>query len=307
MAGVRLRMAEKKREQAKQEAVRAVNDERSKLEEVLAEQVKEEESRAVIKRTVQQYVMAPECNVALLREDLQLYRTLATAGTTSAVFAHESGRSVTLIRKIAEEIDNKARAYLGDRYPGLIEKRIAALIKTSDALSSFARFPLHLLNREKRRSGVVDVQNTIREMVDLFEPFFAKAKIKVPYEYFSSKVYIVGSIALLEAIVTNLVTNSINAFNVAGARTEGREIDIRTEVSGNHVDLRILDNGPGISGLTLDEIWLPGRTTTPGGTGFGLTIVKDSVSDLGGKVYAIAKGELGGAEFMISLPLTNAR
>ena len=53
----------------------------------------------------------------------------------------------------------------------------------------------------------------------------------------------------------------------------------------------------------MDEIWLPGRTSTPGGTGLGLTIVRDSVTDLGGQVHAIAKGELGGAEIVVALPL----
>ena len=67
--------------------------------------------------------------------------------------------------------------------------------------------------------------------------------------------------------------------------------------------MRVLDNGPGIRHLTLDEIWLPGRTTVAGGTGLGLTIVRDSVTDLGGSVRAVASGELGGAEFIIELPV----
>ncbi len=306
MANVRLRMAEQKREQTKQEAIRSVKKEKARLDEVLANHIHEEGSRALIKRSVQEYEDALQRNVISLREELQLYRSLATAGTTSAVFAHESGKSVTLVRKIAEEIDHAAKLYAGNSY-GLLEKRISRLIQVSDALSSFAKFPLYLLNREKRRSGVVDVQSTIKGIVDLFEPFFTKAKINVPQDGFNNKVYITGSIALLEAIITNLLTNSINAFNVSGARTEGREISIQTSVSNKYVVLRVLDNGLGISGLTIDEIWLPGRTTTPGGTGFGLTIVKDSVGDLGGKVQAIANGELGGAEFVISLPLTSGK
>jgi C4-dicarboxylate-specific signal transduction histidine kinase len=54
--------------------------------------------------------------------------------------------------------------------------------------------------------------------------------------------------------------------------------------------------------IELDEIWLPGRTTFPDGTGLGLTIVRDSVEEFGGRATAIAQGELGGAEFKVALP-----
>jgi signal transduction histidine kinase len=54
--------------------------------------------------------------------------------------------------------------------------------------------------------------------------------------------------------------------------------------------------------MPVDEVWLPGRTTTPNGTGFGLTIVRDVVSDLDGEAFAVAKGELGGAEFAVRIP-----
>jgi len=64
-----------------------------------------------------------------------------------------------------------------------------------------------------------------------------------------------------------------------------------------------MDNGPGIRGLTVDEIWLPGKTTTPNGTGLGLTIVRDAVVDLGGKTYAISSSEFGGAEIIVELPI----
>jgi signal transduction histidine kinase len=72
------------------------------------------------------------------------------------------------------------------------------------------------------------------------------------------------------------------------------------------LELRFMDNGPGIKGLDLEEIWLPGRTTIPAGTGLGLTIVRDSVVDLGGEIWAVANGELGGAEFVVKLPLVES-
>ena len=114
---------------------------------------------------------------------------------------------------------------------------------------------------------------------------------------------VLGSVALLEAVLVNLMTNALNAFNSKDAPCQERKIMICTELTKPHLELRFMDNSTGIKGLELDEIWLPGRTTTLGGTGLGLTIVKDSVTDLGGQIWAIENGELGGAEFIINLPL----
>ena len=173
--------------------------------------------------------------------------------------------------------------------------------------------PLHLLKREKRRSEVVNVHTVIDELVEVFKPFLNDAQIQLVCEKVDRKVNILGSISLLEVILTNFLINSINAFTkVEGAPIQNRKIVIRTEVTKTelfreHLILRVLDNALGIIDIDLKEIWIPGRSTITDGTGFGLTIVKDSVSDLGGSVHAIAQGELGGAEFIVELPLVEGK
>jgi len=85
--------------------------------------------------------------------------------------------------------------------------------------------------------------------------------------------------------------------------TGNREIGIKTVVQENILILNVSDNGPGIKDIAVKDIWLPGHTTNPNGTGLGLTIVRDAVYDLGEKVRAVPNGELGGAEIIVELPL----
>ena len=59
---------------------------------------------------------------------------------------------------------------------------------------------------------------------------------------------------------------------------------------------------PGIVGIAVEDIWLPGKTTTEEGTGLGLTIVRDAIADLSGTISAEAKGSLGGAQFNLEFP-----
>ena len=66
--------------------------------------------------------------------------------------------------------------------------------------------------------------------------------------------------------------------------------------------ISVLDSGPGVQARLGDRIWLPGVTSDENGTGLGLTIVRDTVEDLGGSTQVVLQGELGGAEFIIELP-----
>ncbi len=233
---------------------------------------------------------------------------MATVGITSAVFAHEAGKPVSRITRIAKSIEQKGRELLEQNYTQL-EKYVAMLYDSAKTIKSYAMLSLYILSKNKRRSEVVDVHIVIDDLIKIFNPFLNEARIQILFEKFDTNPHVHGSISMLEVIITNFLTNSINAFTkVEGAPIQNRKIVIRTEIArtnlfDNALLLRFLDNGLGITNIDAKEIWLPGRTTQSDGTGFGLTIVKDSVADLGGNVQVISNGELGGAEFIVELPV----
>src|SRR5207253_1639231 len=116
--------------------------------------------------------------------------------------------------------------------------------------------------------------------------------------------YYRGSQAALESIVTNLMNNSI--FWLEKSSATKLRIVIRTQLQDGFATIRVLDNGQGIEDISKEDIWLPGMSTRPKGTGLGLTIVRDTANDLGGEVDAVEHGELGGAEIIIRLPILGA-
>ena len=301
MAKQRLRAREQKRQedriQTPRDSTKAKKDLRQAIEQIPPK------ARPAVEQAIQKFERAKEREVRTLREEVQLYRTLATVGTTIAVFAHESAKPVTQIERLAKSIETRGRRILDGKYSEVLEEPVQLVVKSAQALRSFANLPLSFLKKDKRRIGQVDVHEVISEIRSLFNPFFDDAKVATRCELVKAAPVLRGSVAALEAVIANLLVNSINAFNSPDAKSDTRQIIIRTEISGDYLLLRILDSGPGIKGLGLEDIWLPGQTTTPGGTGLGLTIVRDSVTDLGGKVQALANGELGGAEFAIELPM----
>ena len=306
MTKIRRRASEKKRVQSRQNISKDVEQAKTKIKEKIDALELPSSASAQIIEVVQDYEKTKEREVQSLREDLLLYRSLATAGTTSAVFAHESGKPVTLIEKATDRISKQGKKLLAERYHKSLSEPVEILYRAINSLKSFSNFPLHLLKRVKRKSTTVDVYGVINGVVNLFEPFLEESKITVNQKLINSKPLVRGSVALLESVLVNLMTNALNAFNKKDAPCQNRQIKISTRLlKTTYIEIRFLDSASGIKDLDLEEIWLPGRTTTAGGTGLGLTIVKDSITDLGGHIQAISNGELGGAEFIITLPLVN--
>ncbi len=266
-----------------------------------------ETQRKEVASAVKELREVHKVEVDLKDEVAHLYFTLGTVGTTAAAFAHQTKVPIRGILFDAKQL----LAYLGD--PQTFDmfredsSRIAERIKReADAIYAFSNVTLKLLEHEKRRSTNYAVNGLINETKDLLDPYFKARETDVSFTHDDSNPKVWCARAAFEAVLTNLLTNSLQAFERAeGSKTLNgpRKIHINTRTSGDTVVIQLMDNGPGITKISLDEIWLPGKTMTEHGTGLGLAIVRDVIEDMRGWIEAEAKGELGGATFTITLPI----
>lgn len=300
LAAVRLDMAEKRRraERAKSESSgsRSRRNLRKQIEKTSGE------TRQVLERAFERYDRERQRENDALRREVQLYRTLSTAGITAATFAHESsGNPLKVIVQSISALDYRARTKASDVYEEQFKEPIESISKATESLGVLSAATLGLIEADKRRVGRVDLHTIVNSVLSMFQPFFDDRDIKIEPNLASSSPYIRGTDAALESIVTNLINNSISAFETGGILY--RRIAVSSQVAESKWTLTVADNGPGIEDISLDDIWLPGQTRSPNGTGLGLTIVRDAVHDLGGTASALAHGDLGGASFIIELPI----
>lgn len=96
--------------------------------------------------------------------------------------------------------------------------------------------------------------------------------------------------------------------NALAAADDPVRIDIRVDMEADDpstVQVRVRDNGPGLSLEQRRRLFEPFYTTKPSGTGLGLAISKRIVDAHGG---TIRTGDAGpGAEFVITLPVAEAQ
>jgi signal transduction histidine kinase len=283
-------------------AQRADIRERSRKAEIRLEDVLKQSvpvtARKKVDDAISLFVKETGNEAKALKEDLQLYRSLATAGMTSAVFAHEIGRPLRLIDNSVAAL----RRLVPAEHEADATKRIKRMAEAKSRLNSFVSIPLILLAKGKRRPGRTDVNACVEGLIHLIGPILEYYHVTIEVDLTDRYSIINGSEALIDGICLNLIMNSINAFHRDSVTVESRRIRVATEYDGSNITITVDDNAGGIDGVDLEDVWLPGVTTTPDGTGFGLTIVRDSVNDLAGSVEAIANTEFGGARFIVQLP-----
>jgi signal transduction histidine kinase len=296
-ARILVRERDQKRRSEKQVATEAATKSLTKLEAVLTKAVPEPE-RKQVEKAIASYVKDTGREAQHLREELQLYRSLATAGMTSAVFAHEIGRPLSLI----DQAITALRRLIPEEKKAEADQRTARIASAKQRLNSFVSIPLTMLAKRKRRAGKVDVNACSQEIDRMLRPILEYFKVRTDLSLTEDKADINGSEALIDGILLNLIMNSLTAFQRVGFPAVERTIKVATDRDDASVILSVEDNAGGIDGLEVKDIWLPGVTTSPEGTGFGLTIVRDSVADLAGTIDVEPKTEFGGAKFTARFP-----
>jgi signal transduction histidine kinase len=294
----RLKLAEERREKTRRRSPASVSRARTKLSTAVAQAPPT--ARKELESAQRSLERATDREIKVLRSDLELYRTLGTIGTTTAVIAHEAFTPALLVVRMARAVERRGKQALGDNYEEQLKEPVDLILNAGQRLSVLAELPRRLLDRAKRRRGTLAANGAITETLDILRPLLDEHGIELDLELDRDDPEIVGTVAALESIVANLVTNAIHALD--GKPKGRRQLLVRTESDNGLVRLLVSDNGPGIRNVGMDDIWLPGETTTNNGIGLGLTIVRDAVSDLEGSVTAKQKGELGGAEFVVELP-----
>lgn len=300
MARWRLQQAEKRRRAEKEATPKAAAAQKANIEQVIENAPLK--VRDSLKQAFSGYAKTRDKEAAALRKDIQLYRTLATAGITAATFAHEShGNPIKVMGLALSSLRHRISSYTEGEAQQKLMAPVHQITKAQAALSTLSSATLTLVKASKRRIGRVDVHKSIGDLVTLLTPFLNGREASVTVRLANEPAHIQGSEAALESIFANVLNNSLNAFRRAG--TTKRLIDISSIVQNGACEVRIADSGPGIKDVNVSDVWLPGVTTDPEGTGLGLTIVSDTIRDLGGHAEVMPQGALGGAEIILRFPL----
>jgi signal transduction histidine kinase len=195
-------------------------------------------------------------------QTLRLYAQLASIGIAATSFAHELRSDFDVVSEAVDELSNETDA------PD--EELIQLLNQSWGRIMNFAALfkVLPIKQRRKmRKLSRADVQLSVDAVSKLAPPDRFKVLSRIP----EMNVAVVP--AELDSILLNLVSNAVKAINASPRANEGR-ILVAFQTSSQDLDIRVADNGSGVSQAVANLMFEPLEGKFAEGTGMGLPIVK---------------------------------
>ena len=144
-----------------------------------------------------------------------------------------------------------------------------------------------------------------KQAAALFRHDAERRNVRLEFDGPAEEVCARASEQALSEVLSNLILNAIEA-HPNGARPGGGCVRVRLEREGDRVEIRVEDDGPGISPELRAKIFQPFFTTKATGTGLGLSIVARRVDEMGGTLSCESPLDGGiGTRFRVTLPIAD--
>ena len=217
---------------------------------------------------------------------------LAKIGRMASSISHDLRHSLAAVVANAEFLceSNLTPSQREDLYA---EIRIAVnqMTELIDSLLEFSR------TRESLRPSYGDVRSAVDRAVQGVKahPEFQRIRIRISGDGSTEGWF---DFKKVERALLNLLLNACEAVPA-----ESGKIDIELRRTGESLEIRIEDNGPGIAEAVRDRLFEPfvshGKEN---GTGMGLTVVQKILQDHGGDV-SVEQTSSSGTTFRVNIPL----
>jgi len=197
---------------------------------------------------------------------------------------------VQQLLRVYDPNDPKSEEKLSSVASSLIEQ-IDALTKIANEFSTFARMP-------KPNEETLEITDLIQNVINLFN---SEKTVTINYIKSKEDIFVLADKNQLIRVFNNLLKNAIQAI----PHEQTGKIIIEVAKLKDQVLITIEDNGIGMNEDLQAKIFAPNFTTKSTGTGLGLAMVQQIITNHRGTIHFTSQVDFG-TKFTIYLPLINS-
>lgn len=261
-------------------------------------------------------------NLKATQAQLVQQEKMASLGVLTAGIAHEiknplnfinnfAAISAELIDEASEETDPEiVREMLED-----LRVNVTKIEEHGRRADSIVRSMLEHSRSTGGERRATDINSLVSEYIDLAWHGKQAQGVSVDVEMVRSFGEDVGEVEIVPQeigrVLLNLIGNAIDAVVSASSRAQLRgrpSVMVTTRRDRGYVEVSVADNGGGVEGGTESKIFEPFFTTKPtgSGTGLGLSLSYDIVSQGHRGTLLLENDEGRGATFIMRLPVSGS-
>lgn len=214
---------------------------------------------------------------------------MAAVGRLAASVAHEVNNPLQAIALHLELI-------AGDGLEQAAQTSMALVQHELDRIAGIVQRLLEFQRPKHGRAQQQDLSALLQDVLTLSQKQLQRAQIAVFEQSPADMDPILAIGNQIEQVFLNLILNAIDAM------PDGGDLSIVARQSNGHINISFTDNGTGMAPEVVDQLFEPFFSTKHSGSGLGLAVSHEIVTNHGGTLSA-SNLEGQGATFMVTLPV----
>lgn len=235
------------------------------------------------------------------REGLLFTSRSLTVSEMGSVLAHEINQPIGATANLLRGL----KLRLARRHPDSTDELAAldkALQQVTYASQIIGRVREYTQSRQPK-TEVLDLVALVHQSLALLDWDLQREAVRIALRLPAPPVPVQGDAVMLQQVLINLLRNALDALRLD--RPAAPLIEVELAVDTGRAELRVGDNGPGITPQTEARLFLPFASTKPNGMGLGLSICRSLIEMHQGRLW-FTRREAGGCCFHFALPVTAA-
>ncbi|HND28326.1 MAG TPA: PAS domain S-box protein, partial [Pseudomonadales bacterium] len=227
------------------------------------------------------------------QEKLQVTARLVTMGEMASTLAHELNQPLAAITSYNTGCLNKLES--GNFTTTQLKEALGKLAVQAQRAGHIIRRVHDFVRKSEPKLAPCDLAEAVDDSIGFIEGAAKSRGVRIVREIPGRRPELLADQVMIEQVLLNLMRNGIEAM--AEAPADRRRLTVKLSQRENQMEIRVIDNGPGIPPEVEENLFTPLFSTKADGMGMGLNICRSIIEFHHGRLWVESNPE-GGSIFV---------